>query len=116
MKLAAEGYSKAQIETIVAMEKQNALLKSRKEAEKEALAAAKKYFEEQRRIDDKLREDASRGPGAGMEVGSADAAKFMADSVNRMIADGTPSEPEPTEKEILEEFKDSHFTIDLPIN
>jgi DNA integrity scanning protein DisA with diadenylate cyclase activity len=101
MKLAAEGYSQSQIDTIMAMEKQNALLKTRKEAEKEALAAAKKYFEEQRKIDEKRREDASRGPGAGMEEGSAAAAKFMADQVNAAIgAAAVPETPTPGEREI----------------
>jgi colicin import membrane protein len=70
-----------------------------------ALAAAKKHFELEAQKAKQRRDDVAKGPGAGMEVGSADAAKFMADSVNRMIADGMPSEPEPTEKEILEEAK-----------
>jgi colicin import membrane protein len=149
MRLIAEGYSQAQADSLIALQKQNALMKERAEAEKKAaddaakqaadlakqqeraaadrlkeierlkkaaddafdkeisnaLAAAKKHFELEAQKAKQRRDEVAKGPGAGMEVGSADAAKFMADSVNRMIADGMPSEPEPTEKEILEEAK-----------
>jgi hypothetical protein len=72
-----------------------------------AMSAAREHFAEQKRLDDKRREDASRGPGAGMEVGSADAAKFMADQVNAAIgAAAVPPTPTPGEKEIADKTRE----------
>lgn len=48
--------------------------------------AAMKFFDEQKQANDKRREDVARGPGAGMEAGSAEAVKFAADAVNAEIA------------------------------
>jgi hypothetical protein len=147
MKLAAEGYTKEQIKSLAAIEKQNQAMKDRIKAEEEAakaaeenrkkvladlqkdidqfkkeveaidkefesevksaMAAAKSYYEEQRRQDEKRRADVSKGPGAGMEVGSAAAAKFMADQVNASIgAAAVPETPTPGEKEIAEKTRE----------
>jgi len=70
-----------------------------------AMAAAKKHFELEAQKAKQRRDEVAKGPGGGMEVGSAEAARFMADSVNRMIADRMPDKPEPTEKEILDEAR-----------
>ena len=74
---------------------------------KSAMAAAKSYYEEQRRQDEKRRADIAKGPGAGMEEGSAAAAKFMADQVNAAIgAAAVPDKPTPGEKEIAEKTRE----------
>jgi len=147
MKLAAEGYTKEQIKSLAAIEKQNQAMKDRIKAEEEAakaaeenrkkvladlqkdidqfkkevdaidkefeaevksaMAAAKSYYEEQRRQDEKRRADIAKGPGAGMEEGSAAAAKFMADQVNEAIgAAAVPETPTPGEKEIAEKTRE----------
>jgi len=68
--------------------------KKRKLGERELEAAGKKAI-----IDaDKMRDDVAKGPGSGMEVGSAEAAKYMADQVNAAIADAAPTQGE---KEII---------------
>jgi hypothetical protein len=147
MKLAAEGYTKEQIKSLSAIDKQNQAMKDRIKAEEEAakaaeenrkkvladlqkdidqfkkeveaidkefeaevksaMAAAKSYYEEQRRQDEKRRADIAKGPGAGMEEGSAAAAKFMADQVNAAIgAAAVPETPTPGEKEIAEKTRE----------
>jgi hypothetical protein len=48
-----------------------------------------------------MREDVSRGPGAGMEVGSAESARFFADQVNRQIgASAVPDEAIVLERDV----------------
>jgi hypothetical protein len=147
MKLAAEGYTKEQIKSLAAIEKQNQAMKDRIKAEegaakaaeenrkkvlaglqkdidqfkkeveaidkdfesevKSAMAAAKSYYEEQRRQDEQRRADIAKGPGAGMEEGSAAAAKFMADQVNASIGlVAVPETPTPGEKEIAEKTRE----------
>jgi hypothetical protein len=147
MKLAAEGYTREQIKSLSAIEKQNQAMKDRIKAEQEAakaaeenrkkvladlqkdidqfkkeveaidkefeaevksaMAAAKSYYEEQRRQDEKRRADIAKGPGAGMEEGSAGAAKFMADQVNAAIgAAAVPDKPTPGEKEIADKTRE----------
>ena len=147
MELAAEGYSKEQAASLIAMEKQNATIKERIEAEEQAakdreqaakdaaaqmkrdidefkrelaeidrafekevesaMTAATAYYEQQRKQDEQRRKDIASGPGAGMEVGSAEAAKFMADQVNRSIADAVvPEKPTPGEKEIADKTRE----------
>jgi colicin import membrane protein len=74
---------------------------------KSAMQAAKAYYEEQRRMDEKRLADVAKGPGAGMEEGSAAAAKFMADQVNAAIgAAAVPETPTPGEKEIAEKTRE----------
>jgi tape measure domain-containing protein len=70
-----------------------------------AIAAANKHFELEAQKAKQMRADVAKGPGAGMEVGSADAVKFMADQVNNRIAASMPTEKEPTEKQLLEEAR-----------
>jgi len=147
MQLAAEGYTKEQIKSLMAIEQQNQAMKDRIKAEEEAakaaeanrkkvladlqkdidqfkkevdqinkefeseiksaMQAAKAYYEEQRRMDEKRRADVAKGPGAGMEEGSAAAAKFMADQVNAAIgAAAVPETPTPGEKEIAEKTRE----------
>ncbi len=49
----------------------------------------------------------AKGPGAGMEEGSAAAAKFMADQVNEAIgAAAVPDKPTPGEKEIADKTRE----------
>ena len=64
----------------------------------DARKAAMDFFAEKQRQQEQRRADISRGPGAGMEAGSAEAAKFAADLVNQRIGGavapdlGTPGE------------------------
>lgn len=48
--------------------------------------AAMQYFDEERRKQMKLRSDIAKGPGSGMEVGSAEANRFLAQQENARIA------------------------------
>jgi len=69
--------------------------------------AVNAYFEEQKSRDDQRRKDVSAGPGAGMEAGSAEAIKFMADQVNASIgAAAVPELPTPGEKEIADKARE----------
>ena len=66
-----------------------------------ARKAAMDYFAEQQKQQEQRRADVARGPGAGMEVGSAEAAKFQADQVNKQIgAAAVPDQPTPGETQI----------------
>jgi len=65
-----------------------------------SLKAAKDFFENERRKDEERRKAVAAGPSS-MEAGSAEAAKFMADQVNRAIgAAAVPEKPTPGEQEI----------------
>jgi tape measure domain-containing protein len=56
--------------------------------------AAVDFFNEQAERTKKRREGVARGPGAGIEAGSAEAAKFAADAVNASIAKrAVPDDP-----------------------
>lgn len=57
-----------------------------------ARKAAMDFFAEQTKKRNQMQDDVARGPGAGIEVGSAEAAKFTADTVNRSIAASAVSE------------------------
>jgi len=150
MRLAGEGYSKSQIDTLMSMQAQNAAIKERVELEKKAadeakkasekawkdaeatakktqdelariakmkedaftkdvanaMAAAKKHFEIEKQKEKAMRDAVAKGPGAGMEADSADAAKFMADQANRSLAiQAVPEKPTPGEAELLEEAR-----------
>lgn len=124
-KLEAEGYSKLQIEILESQRKINRELKEKVDREKQAveeakkreeafanevdqaLAAAKQYFEQERQRDEQRRQEISAGPGVGIEVGSAGAAKFMADQVNAQIgAAVVPEKPTPGEKEIADKTRE----------
>lgn len=66
-----------------------------------ARKAAEDYFAQQEEKNRKRREDVSRGPGAGIEAGSAEAVKFAADQVNRQIGvAAVPEQPTPGETQI----------------
>lgn len=72
-----------------------------------AFQAARQFFEQERQRDAQMREQISAGPGAGIEVGSAGAAKFMADQVNAQIgAAVVPEKPTPGEKEIADKTRE----------
>ena len=51
---------------------------------------------------DKQRKEAAKGPGSGMEAGSAEAAKFMADQVNQAIGDSMNG-GQPTQEQLVQE-------------
>jgi hypothetical protein len=71
-----------------------------------AMAAAKKHFEIEKQKEKAMRDAVSKGPGAGMELGSSEAAKFMADQVNAAIGTAAvPEKPTPGEAELLEEAR-----------
>nr|DAK61507.1 MAG TPA: tail tape measure protein [Caudoviricetes sp.] len=66
-----------------------------------ARKSAEDYFNQQAEKNKQRRSDVSRGPGAGIEVGSAEAAKFSADMVNRQIGiAAVPEQPTPGETQI----------------
>jgi tape measure domain-containing protein len=68
---------------------------------KSARKAAEDYFAQQEEKNRKRREDVSRGPGVGIEAGSAEAVKFAADQVNRQIGvAAVPEQPTPGETQI----------------
>lgn len=85
----------------------------REQAEKEAnrqaenaLKNAEKYFEEERRLQMKMHDDVAKGPGAGMEAGSAEAARFLAQQANQAIADATVAVGgKPTDEELVAQAK-----------
>jgi hypothetical protein len=67
----------------------------------DARKAAMDFFEERQKANEQRRADAARGPGAGMEAGSAEAVKFAADAVNARIAGAAvPNDPAATNREI----------------
>jgi tape measure domain-containing protein len=66
-----------------------------------ARKAAMDYFAQQEEKNKQRRADVAAGPGAGMEVGSAEAAKFSADQINRQISvAAVPDQPTPGEVQI----------------
>jgi tape measure domain-containing protein len=66
-----------------------------------ARKAAMDYFAQQEEKNKQRRADVAAGPGAGMEVGSAEAAKFSADQINRQISvAAVPDQPTPGEAQI----------------
>jgi tape measure domain-containing protein len=66
-----------------------------------ARKSAVDYFAQQEEKNKQRRADVAAGPGAGMEVGSAEAAKFAADQVNRQIGvAAVPDQPTPGETQI----------------
>ena len=66
-----------------------------------ARKAAMDYFDQQAKEREQRRKDVAAGPGAGMEVGSAEAAKFAADQVNQRIGvAAVPDQPTPGETQI----------------
>jgi len=83
--------------------------KARQEAEEafqrelaNARSAAMQFFDEQKKRRDAMRADVAKGPGAGIEVGSAEAAKFAADQVNNRIADKViPQEPALLQRDLV---------------
>ncbi len=78
---------------------------NRKAAE-DALKNAEKYFEDERKRQMKLREDVAKGPGAGIEAGSAEAARFMAEQANAAIAESAVQvDGKPTDEQLVEEAK-----------
>jgi tape measure domain-containing protein len=66
-----------------------------------ARKAAEDFFKQQEEKQKKRREDVAAGPGAGMELGSAEAAKFSADQINQQISvAAVPEVPTPGEVQI----------------
>jgi hypothetical protein len=128
MRLEAEGYTEAQAAALMAMEDQNEAIRAQissqkdleraekdrvkavdqaeKEFQKEletARKAAMDFFDEQKKKNDERRAEIAKGPGAGMEAGSAEAAKFMADAVNRSISmSAVPDDPVRLQQEVAE--------------
>lgn len=67
------------------------------DARKDAMA----FFDEQQKQNEQRRADVAKGPGSGMEVGSAEAVKFAADAVNASIArEAVPNDPAATNRDI----------------
>ena len=86
--------------------KRNAMEQEQRRNAETALKNAEKYYEDERKRQMKLREDVARGPGAGMEVGSAEAARFMAEQANALIAESTVKvDAKPSDEALLNEAK-----------
>lgn len=83
--------------------------KDKAESDKQArksIESAEKSFENERKERDKMRTEVAKGPGSGMEAGSDELVKFMADQANAQIAaDVMPDQAKPTEEELLEEAR-----------
>lgn len=80
--------------------------KHREQMAKTALTAARKEFDEREKRHKQMQADIAKGPGGGMEAGSAEAAKFMADQANAAIGQAAmPEAPTPGEYELLQEAK-----------
>ena len=61
---------------------------------------AKRILDIERRKDEVRRRDVAKGPGAGMEVGSAEAAKFIADQINQVLSDKMDPNGNPTRQQM----------------
>ena len=86
-KLRQEAIKKATEDARKAQER--AAKKAEQDFQKEledARNAAMKFFDDQKKANDQRRADVAKGPGSGMEVGSADSVKFAADAINAGIA------------------------------
>ena len=71
-----------------------------------ALKAANDHFEKQRADAIRLRDEIAKGPGGGIMADSNEAAKFMADQVNRALAGDSVTVPgKPTDEMLLEEAR-----------
>lgn len=69
-----------------------------------SIKQANQFYEEQKKKDEATRKEVSKGPGVGMEVGSADAARYMAEQINAAIGNAVvPQTADPTQAQILEE-------------
>lgn len=80
--------------------------KRREQMAKTALDAARKEFDERAKRHKQMQADIAKGPGGGMEAGSAEAAKFLADQANAAIGQAAmPDQPTPGEAELLAEAK-----------
>jgi hypothetical protein len=65
---------------------------------------ANKFFEDQKKKDESRRKEVAKGPGSGIEVGSAEAAKYMADQINAAIGDSVvPDKGSPTQEQLVQE-------------
>jgi len=71
-----------------------------------AIDAARKYFENERKKAEAIRSEISKGIGGDFEVGSQEAQQFFADQANAAIGSAAmPEVKEPTEQEILDEAR-----------
>jgi hypothetical protein len=71
-----------------------------------ALQAAEKKFEKERNDAIRLRDEIAKGPGGGIIDDSNEAAKFMADQVNKALASDAVGVPgKPTDEMLLEEAR-----------
>lgn len=69
-----------------------------------ALKNANTFFEQEKKKEESRRKDVAKGPGSGIEVGSAEAAKYMADQMNEAIgAKAVPETGTPTDDALLQE-------------
>jgi tape measure domain-containing protein len=132
LKLEAEGYNAEQVKALMTFRAQNEMIQKRIAAEKKAadeaikqkervaremeqlnqaflrdveqsVVAARQFFENERQDNIQRMKDVAAGPGAGIEAGSADSARFFADQINRGIgAAAVPPIPTPGEAAIAE--------------
>ena len=106
----AEGLNDMQVETLANLRKEISELERKQNAQRDlekaqeqAIEAAKRHFEEQRRAQMDRRMAVARGP-SGFEVGSSEAMRFLAEQSNALMAGiAAPVDIPPGDKEIIAE-------------
>lgn len=96
------------LEKLAAEEKrrQDQLARENQRQAQDALKAAESKFQKEIERQQRMQDDVAKGPGAGMEAGSAEAAKFMADQANRAMAESAVKvDAKPTDQQLIEEAK-----------
>ncbi len=80
--------------------------RERRQMADKALKAAEDAFEKEVDRQRKLREDIAKGPGSGMEEGSAESVRFLAQQANQAIADSVVQDPKKqTDEQLLSAAK-----------
>lgn len=86
--------------------RQQELEREQRRMAENAMKAAEKHFEDEIKRQEKMRADVAKGPGSGMETGSAEAARFMAQQANQAIAEATVGvDAKPTDQQLVEQGK-----------
>ena len=111
-KLQAAGFDEAQMSEIANLKEQIRLLerKARMEAkfaaaQESALQAAQQYFAAEKQADEARREQITKGPQAA-DVGSAEAARIIAESRNRQLANRVVPQRETTQEQLIAKTKE----------
>jgi tape measure domain-containing protein len=111
-KLMASGMSEAQIAQIEGLKSEIKLLERKKQLEQDfadaqvdALRAAQQYFEQEKLADEERRKQITAGPQAA-DVGSAEAARIIAEQRNAQLANRMVPQRETTQEELVAKTKE----------